>query len=444
MPRPADSLAVRLALVLVAGLVLLQAAVVAAAVWPDGRPLVFRLPPPRDAAAMARALEATPAEVRPLVVDALNRGPMSVQLVTGFPIEPQGAAAQRAPRLARVLGRYGEALEGRQFRVQVRQSPGEAGAAASWAPVRLLVGLRTGEVMIVQRAATLRQRLSDRALLFALAALAVMLGVLFVSLRTVRPVGVLALAARGLADDVHAPDLPVRGVREVRALSDALNGLRRRVRDLLDDRTRMLAAIAHDLRTYLTRLRLRAEFIGDPEQRERAVTDLEEMGQLVDDALLFARDATRAPGGERRRLALAPELAERVARRRELGQFATDATPPGEPLFVLVSPVALRRMLDNLIDNAIRYGGGARLRAWREAEGVAIAVEDDGPGAPSEALARLKQPFERLEPSRGRGTGGAGLGLAIVEALAESQGGSLTLENRTEGGLRATIRLPAA
>ncbi|MBU1378837.1 MAG: HAMP domain-containing protein [Alphaproteobacteria bacterium] len=444
MPRLADSLAVRLALVLVAGLVLLQAAVVAAAVWPDGRPLVFRLPPPRDAAAMARALESTPAEVRPLVVDALNRGPMSVELVTGFPIEPHGAAAERAPRLARMLGRYGEALEGRPFRVQVHRSPGETGADGPRAPVRLLVGLRTGEVMIVQRAATLRQRLSDRALVFAIAALAVMLGVLLVSLRTVRPVGVLARAARGLADDVHAPDLPVLGVREVRALSAALNVLRRRVRGLLDDRTRMLAAIAHDLRTYLTRLRLRAEFIGDAEQRARAVTDLEEMGQLVDDALLFARDATRAPGGERQRLELAPELSERVARRRELGQPVTIDSAPDKPLVVVVSPVALRRMLDNLIDNAIRYGGGARLRAWPEAGGVAIAVEDDGPGAPPEALARLTRPFERLEPSRGRDTGGAGLGLAIVEALAESQGGSLTLENRAEGGLRATVRLPAA
>ncbi|MDZ4376311.1 MAG: ATP-binding protein, partial [Phenylobacterium sp.] len=277
-----------------------------------------------------------------------------------------------------------------------------------------------------------------------LAAVAVMLGVLFVSLRTIRPVGALARAARGLADDVQAPDLPIRGVREVRALSDALNALRGRVRGLLDDRTRMLAAIAHDLRTYLTRLRLRAEFIADEDQRARAIADLEEMGQLVDDALLFARDATGAPGGEGRRIALAPELTALVARRRDLNQPVEDVTPLDAALAVHASPMALRRMLDNLIDNALRYGGGARLTARREAGVVAISVEDDGPGAPPEALARLTRPFERLEPSRGRDTGGAGLGLAIVEALAESQGGALTLENRPQGGLRATIRLPAA
>lgn len=197
-------------------------------------------------------------------------------------------------------------------------------------------------------------------------------------------------------------------------------------------------------RTYLTRLRLRAEFIDDPDQRGRAVADLDEMGQLIDDALLFARDATRAPGGEAKVLDLNTELAALVARRRELDQPVTDLTPADQRLVVRVSPVALRRMVDNLMDNAIRYGGGARLRAWRAEGDILVAVEDDGPGAPAEALDRMTRPFERLEPSRGRGTGGAGLGLAIVQALAESQGGGLRLENRSEGGLSATIRLPAA
>lgn len=442
MARLTDSLTMRLAAVMIAGLILLQAAVAAVVIWPDGRPMVYRLPPPRDAAAMARALEASPADVRPLVLEALNQGPMSVQLVPGFPIEPPGALASRAPRLKRLFEGYARALAERPFRVQVRRDA--EGGQGRLGPVRLLVRLRTGEVMIVQRDQTLVQRFSDRALLLAAAALAVMLAVLAVSLWTIRPVGALARAARGLGDDVHAPDLPVQGVREVRALSEALNALKHRVRGLLDDRTRMLAAIAHDLRTYLTRLRLRAEFIDDPDQRGRAVADLDEMGQLIDDALLFARDATRAPGGEAKVLDLNTELAALVARRRELDQPVTDLTPADQRLVVRVSPVALRRMVDNLMDNAIRYGGGARLRAWRAEGDILVAVEDDGPGAPAEALDRMTRPFERLEPSRGRGTGGAGLGLAIVQALAESQGGGLRLENRSEGGLSATIRLPAA
>jgi len=434
VPRLTDSLAVRLALVLLLGLLLLQAAAFAVVVWPDGRPIVYRLPPPQDAAAMARALEAAPPDVRPLVVEALNQGPLEIQLAPGFPSEPLGAPAARGDRFPRLFDRYDRALEGRPFRVQARRVSGERG------PVRVLVQLKTGEVLVIQRSANLVQRVGDRAMIFAAAVLAVMLLVLAVSLRTVRPIGRLAAAARGIADDVDAPDLPVRGVREARALSTALNDLKLRVRALLDERTRMLAAIAHDLRTYLTRLRLRAEFISDDDQRARAVADLEEMGQLLDDTLMFAKPvASDAPRSADARA----EIAALVARRRELGQPVADLCEDPRALSVRVAPLTLRRILDNLADNAIRYGGGARVRAWRDAEGVVLSVDDDGPGAPDDALDRLTRPFERLEPSRGRGAGGAGLGLAIVRALAESQGGTLTLANRPEGGLSAIVRLPA-
>lgn len=433
--RLTDSLAARLAGVLLAGLLLLQAAVAAVVIWPDGRPLVFRLPAPRDAAAMARALEAAPSDVRALVLDALNRGPLQVELAPAFPLEPLGAPAARGDRFPRLFGRYHVALEGRPFRVQTRRLSGERG------PVRLLVQLRTGEVLIIQRSATLVQRVSDRAIVFAVAALAVMLLVLAVSLWTVRPIGRLAAAARGIADDSASPDLPVRGVREVRALSAALNDLKRRVRTLLDERTRMLAAIAHDMRTYLTRLRLRAEFIADDDQRARAVADIEEMGQLLDDTLLFARPTS---DGGPQVADLRKEIGTLVARRREMGQPVDGASAPDGPLTVRATPLTVRRIMDNLVDNAVRYGTAAHVRAWREDRVVLLAVDDEGPGAPPEALARMTEPFERLEPSRGRGAGGAGLGLAIVRALAEGQGGALTLSNRPGGGLSAVVRLPAA
>jgi len=141
---------------------------------------------------------------------------------------------------------------------------------------------------------------------------------------------------------------------------------------------------------------------------------------------------------------LRAEIEALVARRRELGQPVEAAADAGGPLAVRATPLAVRRILDNLVDNAVRYGAAARLRAWREDGVVLLAVDDDGPGAPPETLERLTQPFERLEPSRGRGGGGAGLGLAIVRALAEGQGGALTLAKRAEGGLSAVVRLPAA
>ncbi|MBW8813700.1 MAG: histidine kinase [Caulobacterales bacterium] len=438
-----DSLALRLAAVMLAGVVVLQLGIVVLAIWPDGRRLDLRLPAPQDAAAMARAVEAAPKDVQPLVVAALNRGAMRVELADPAALETGHDAPATAARITQLLGGYAGALEGRPFEVQARQGQGplrDRLAPGTLGPVRLVVRLRTGQVLLVERTtAPLLRRLGDRSLPIALLAASVMLAVLAVSLWTIRPIDALARAAPGIADDVAAADLPVRGAREVRALSTALNALRRRIRALLDERTRVLAAIAHDLRTYLTRLRLRAEFIADPEQRERAAADLEEMGQLLDDTLLFARDAARAEAaGE---VDVRAEVAALAARRRELGQPVEDATADDDAVAARGSPLAVRRMLDNLVDNAVRYGGGARLCVRRDGAAVVIAVDDDGPGAPPEALGRLVRPFERLEPSRGRDTGGSGLGLAIVKALAESQGGALTLENRPEGGLRATVRL---
>src|SRR4051812_30938323 len=136
MPRLTDSLAVRLALVLLLGLLLLQAAAFAVVIWPDGRPIVYRLPPPQDAAAMARPFGAAPLDVGPRVVGALNEGPLEAHFAPGFPPEPLGAPAARGDRFPRLFDRYDRALEGRPFRVQARRTSGERG------PVRLLVQLR--------------------------------------------------------------------------------------------------------------------------------------------------------------------------------------------------------------------------------------------------------------------------------------------------------------
>ncbi len=170
--------------------------------------------------------------------------------------------------------------------------------------------------------------------------------------------------------------------------------------------------------------------------------DLDEMGLLLDDTLMFAREST-SPARMAETLDVRAEIAAFARMRREMGDPVDAAPDATGPLRAACSPLALRRILANLTDNAIRYGKAARLDARGEGGGVRITVDDDGPGTPPEAFARLMQPFERLEPSRGRLTGGAGLGLAIVKALAKSQGGDLALENRAQGGLRATVSLPA-
>jgi signal transduction histidine kinase len=384
-----------------------------------------------------------------MIVNALNSNGMIVKLAPDFPDDAQGATSARiAPRLQRLFAGYPADLEERPFRVEIHDgvllSSLASGHVGTEAPVRLFVRLRSGEVLAVERVPVVLQRFAGRFLLIAAAAAAVLLLVLGACMRQIaRPIRDLARAARQFARDISAPDLQLRGSRELKDLAVAFNDMKHTIRGLIDERTRILAAIAHDLRTYLTRLRLRADFIDDRDQRSRAVNDLEEMSHLLDDTLMFTREATPARRSDRQHVDVGAELAKFIAVRQEMGQAADGAATTDDALLSHCSPLALRRMLANLTDNAVRYGGAAHLRAWRDGDQISIAVDDDGPGAPAGEIDRLLAPFERLEPSRGRETGGAGLGLAIVKGLAESQGGSLTIENRAEGGLRAQIRLPA-
>ncbi len=448
MSRIFDGLAVRIAAVFLVGLIALQLAIGLIIAWPDG-PAGFPLISPKKAAAMARAIEAAPATLQPLIVDALNSNGLIVQLMPDFPGDDGADGPMRdVPRLARLFAQSGADLEGRSFRVQIHAGAvvhslsGERVGVEG--PVRLLVRLRNRQALVVERAPVLLQRVSGRFLAIATASAVILLVVLLACMRHIaRPIHALAAGARRLPQEIAAPDLPLHGPRELKELAAALNDMKRTIRALINERTRMLAAIAHDLRTYLTRLRLRTDFIDDPDQRNRAVTDVEEMTLLLDDTMMFAREATVTPPPWRQQVDVRAELATFTAARRELGSPVEDVIVADGTLLTYCAPLALRRMLANLTDNAVRYGGSARLRAWREGDQVSIAVEDDGPGVPAAALERLTGPFERLEPSRGRQTGGAGLGLAIVKALAASQGGSLSIENRPQAGLLAVIRLPA-
>jgi signal transduction histidine kinase len=446
MQRIFGSLVVRIGLAFLLGLVLLQGVIIAAMIWPDGRPTIFALVSPQQAAAIARALESSTPRQQSLIVAALDKGPLAVHLAPDFPTAMPGPASE-APYLKRLYGGYAAQLEGRAFQVQAR------GIAAlprthSWlgdpGAVRLLVQLKTGPVLVIERAPVLIQRLSNRFALIAAAAAIILILVMLICLQQMaRPTRRLAQAARGLAANINMTDMPVKGAAEIRALSTAFNDMKHTIRGLMNERTRMIAAIAHDLRTYLTRLRLRADFIEDPDQQARAIEDITEMGLLIDDTIMFAREATGCGDTVTAATDVRRELRDFVALRREIDE-PVSGDAGSEPLIARCAPLALRRMLANLTDNALRYGKTARLNAHAEQNEIRITVDDDGPGVPDEAVARLMEPFERLEPSRGRSTGGAGLGLAIVKALAKSQNGNLRIENRPEGGLRATIILTPA
>ncbi len=264
--------------------------------------------------------------------------------------------------------------------------------------------------------------------------------------RLTRPVRALAEAADRLGRDVNAPPLPESGPMEVATAAHAFNTMAERIRRFVGDRTQMLAAIGHDLRTPITRLRLRAEFMEDDEQRRKMLSDLDEMEQMINATLAFARDdAAAEPSVPLDFAALCRTVLDEASDAHPAaGEEITYAGP--ERLTVQARPVALKRALANLVGNALAYGGAARvsLAPGDGARGqLRLLIEDDGPGIPPAELESVFQPFRRLESSRNRETGGTGLGLPIARNILRAHGGDVVLSNRPQGGLRATVTLPA-
>lgn len=235
----------------------------------------------------------------------------------------------------------------------------------------------------------------------------------------------------------RADPLPLTGPPEVRAVGAAYNHMRARIADYLNERTAMLVAIAHDLRTPMTRLSFRLEALPDA-PRAKAQADVQEMRAMVTDLLDFMRGQGDAAAHVRVDLsAIVETLADDLA---DMGQDV--AVTHGARAVVRGDAVALRRCVANLVENAVRYGGSARIALAVTGGRVTVAVEDDGPGVPDEAIERLCEPFYRGEASRNRETGGVGLGLSIARRIADDHGGRLAFANRAEGGLRASVTLP--
>lgn len=256
--------------------------------------------------------------------------------------------------------------------------------------------------------------------------------------RATRPFATFAQAAERLGVDVSAPPLAETGPREVRQAAQAFNVMQSRITRFVQDRTQMLAAISHDLKTPITRLRLRAEFMDDDDQRNKMLADLEEMEAMIAATLAFARDD--AASEPRIRLDLAAMVQGMVEDLDDLGARCSYDGPGS--LVVEARPAALKRALANLIDNAIKYGGEAAVTLGTGDRDALVTIDDHGPGIPAEARERVFAPFVRLETSRSRDTGGTGLGLAVARAAIRAHGGDITLSDRPGGGLRVTVSLP--
>ncbi|MBB3931501.1 signal transduction histidine kinase [Kaistia hirudinis] len=407
----------------------------------------FRAPLPDQVASLATLLDGASAEQQRLVLRALN-GPSFDASVSEAPV-PMAEAGSRigwleaairrnlAPGDGRevVARRSGPALEGQPVRRGLRR-------LFMRDPIEIIVGLAGRRSLVLRPADSLNIRLFGfpSGFVASLVGFAVAILAGLAILRETRPITRLAAAVERFGQGMQAEALPETGSPETRSLVRAFNAMQSRIAGLVQGRTFVVAAIAHDLRTHLTRLRLRVAMLPDDAMRDRAERDVEDMQALVEEALAYAKSTRSAA-------ARAPvdlvALVDDIARSRIEAGAPVVFTPPAEPIQVLASRLALGRALGNLIDNAVAYGGSAELSIEAGRDEIGIFVEDRGPGIPEADRERILEPFERLEASRGRDTGGAGLGLAIVREIVDAHGGRLAITARPGGGSRFGIVLPA-
>lgn len=253
------------------------------------------------------------------------------------------------------------------------------------------------------------------------------------------PLRRFASAARQLYHGTDRVEVPETGPQEIRDAAVAFNEMQARIRKLVAARTQTLAAVSHDLKTPLTRMRLRAEVLVDRAQAEGLVADIREMERMLDQTLAHLRGDRKDE--ELRPLDLAALLATLTDTASDQGAIVRLDVQGG--IVIEGRPLALKRAFGNLIDNAVKYGGPTEITVDVRQDAVTVSIADQGPGIPEERIAEMFEPFTRLDTSRSRETGGFGLGLSIARDIIEGHGGSITLANRPKGGLLVTIHLPS-
>jgi two-component system OmpR family sensor kinase len=440
-----DSLAGRITLVLVLGLTVshlaslavYQADLLRELGVSDERKLADRL------ATTERAIAGSAIPDRDRTAHAISGGGLEMHWSTVPSVDEaavRGAdhdAAELASRLRRWIPDF--AAE------ELRATYSDRGLAAPDHPPEhaLLISTKLPDGSWINYAVTRVEPSRDRSIHLLLSATLMAAAICALSILSVRsltaPFRVLARAAERLGVDVYAPPLPEKGPREVRNAAHAFNGMQERIRKLVAGRTEMLAAVSHDLRTPITRLRLRADFVEDKEQREKMFRDLDEMEAMISSTLAFLGEEARTE--ETRVVDVAAMLDTICDEMADSGLDVRSASEVG-PAPLRCRPLALKRAFTNLIDNAVKYGGKARVLLNAAPAELAIDIEDPGPGIPEREQERVFSPFYRIESSRSRGTGGAGLGLTVARAAIRSHGGEIELANLPEGGFRVSVKLP--
>ncbi|MEM8744964.1 MAG: ATP-binding protein [Pseudomonadota bacterium] len=262
----------------------------------------------------------------------------------------------------------------------------------------------------------------------------------FASNRIVRPLAFLENAVDSVGPDGVMPELSEKGPAEVRATARALNSLSARLKRAMESRMRLVAAAGHDMRTPITRMRLRAEFVPDDEERQKWLNDLDELERIADSAILLVREETAAEAPERIRL---DDLVASICRELKEQEFDVTLTD-ARPATVRAGRLKLSRALRNLIINAATHGVRARVSVSGDGTTARVSIEDDGPGIPEAVLGQVFEPFFRADPARRQNVPGAGLGLTIAHEIVTRAGGSIQIVNRPGGGLLQTVCLPEA
>lgn len=434
----------RIIMIVAVALSVIQLAAFVAVGWKTDAPMGPRLSPGAQIKSAVRLLDAIPPEAQEQAVRALNASGLDLHLAD-VPAQRQdsGADATFGDRLARDFANF--ALGNRYF--GMRSLPERPqGWFSVGAPDRIIevsIGVAGGKVAVFRLADTPTVRLSGIPVGLIAGILGMLVAVIAVAAvaRETRPLTRLSRTVNSIGKSLQPIHIPERGACELRMLIRAINDMQLRIAALVNNRTLILGAMSHDLRTYLTRFRLRMEMMPDTPHRERAIADVEAMQRLVEEALGLARSTVVAGG---RDVADLDAAVHALVGERQDGQGLVSFSALGRALAVTIPQTALARVLDNLIDNALRYGGSADIRIERRGDRAAVIIGDRGPGIPADRRKDVLEPFIRLEESRNRDLGGSGLGLTIVRQILDAHHGALCLEDRAGGGLDAIVLLQLA
>ncbi|MFS8048463.1 ATP-binding protein [Rhizobium sp. BR 314] len=438
-------LVARIIMIVAVALFVIQLAAFAAAQLKPDTSFNPEISPTMQVKSAIRLLDAIPLEAQPLAIRALNANGLAVGL-TDAPAQVENEAASDltlTDKLAREFANI--AFGNRYFNIRsLSEKPqGWFSVGASDRIVEVSIGVADGKVAVFNLPDTPTVRLHGVPVGLIAGVLGMLVAVIAIVAvaRETRPLTRLSRTVNSIGNGLQPVSIPERGACELRMLIKAINAMQLRIAALLNNRTLIIGAISHDLRTYLTRFRLRVEMMPDTPHRDRAIADVEAMQRLVEDALGFARSTVVSEGSCI--VDLDAAICSHVAERQD-GSALVAFAPLGHPLAVTMPETALVRVLDNLVDNALRYGGRADIHVEHRGKMGVITIGDRGPGIPAERRKDVLEPFVRLEESRNRDLGGSGLGLAIVRQILDAHGGVLCLEDRDGGGLNAVVLLPLA